>query len=442
MNQIINMLLQVPVAFAQNSETATAANKAASQFENMVNSIIQAIPLWFTALIVLIISFVLARVVKNSVENRMTSAGLEEEHKEIQIVAGRTSSVIVMTLGATAALKIAGLDLTPIIAAAAFGIGFALRDIIMNFLAGIIVLLQKQFTIGDWIKIKGTTGIVKEIQSRYTIIKKFDGTKAIIPNSDLFKNQVTNLTGNGTRRFTINLGVDRYYDLKEAIDLIYKSIAKVDRILKAPRPSIIVTQPGGYYNNLQLRCWVEAKKGVLKPISALMRQVHKDFYKRGWAWPFPTQTVIMDKDDDKNNVTARQQAYIEKQKHKKKKMAQPEPLVQAAPIQPQTTVPPVQPQSFAPVQNVTYPQAAPQPQAMQQVPLWLQKATGQAILNQPPAPVNEGQSTFTMPVITSPPNQVAPLSQAPSPLPVTPQTVPAAQPAPAGPEYPGQIPSV
>ncbi|HRY91449.1 MAG TPA: hypothetical protein P5229_03880, partial [Candidatus Gracilibacteria bacterium] len=84
----------------------------------------------------------------------------------------------------------------------------------------------------------------------------------------------------------------------------------------------------------------------------------------------------------------------------------------------------------------------PQPQAMQQVPLWLQKATGQAISNQPPAPVNEGQSTFTMPVITSPPNQVGPLPQAPSQLPVTPQTVPAAQPAPAGSEYPGQITSV
>jgi small conductance mechanosensitive channel len=296
MHDPITNLFSIPVAFAQTDKVAGVATETTSQIQNLINSVIAALPLWITGFLIVILSFFLARFVRNAVENKMTAAGMEEEHKEIQIVSGRVTSAIVITLGATVGLKIAGIDLTAIIAAAAFGVGFAMQDIIMNFLAGIIVLLQKQFTIGDWIVVNGTAGIVKEIQSRYTVIKKFDGTKVIIPNSDLFKNQVTSLTGNPFRRFQIDIGVDLYYDLKETIDLVYASIAKVPKILQSPKPSIIVTQPGTFYNNLRIRCWVDSKKGVLRPISALMRQIHKDFYAKGWSWPYPTQQLIMDKD--------------------------------------------------------------------------------------------------------------------------------------------------
>jgi small-conductance mechanosensitive channel len=316
MESLIRTIFTVPTAFAQTEKASAVASETANQLQSLFNSIITAVPLWITGFIVIVASFILARIVKSAIENKMTAAGLEEEHKEIQIVTGRAASAAVITLGVTIGLKIAGIDITAIIAAAAFGIGFAMRDIIMNFLAGIIVLLQKQFTIGDWIKVKGTTGIVKEIQSRYTVIKKFDGTKVIIPNGDLFKNQVTNLTGNPFRRFQIDLGVDLYYDLKETINLVYGSINKVTKILKTPKPSIIVTQPGSFYNNLRIRCWVDSKKGVLKPISSLVRQMHKDFYSRGWSWPYPVQNVYFDKEMPPDIITKAKE-YMEKNQKKK-----------------------------------------------------------------------------------------------------------------------------
>ena len=366
MEKIINTILGIQTAFAQVDKAAAAVTEAPSQVQIMINNFVQAIPLWLTAAVVIILSFVLARVVKGAVENRMLAAGVEQEHKEIQIVAGRASSVIVMTIGITAGLKIAGLDLTPIIAAAAFGIGFALRDIIVNFLAGIIILLQKQYTVGDWIKVKAAKGIIQEIQSRYTVIKTFDGERVIVPNADLFKNQVTSYTSNPTRRLKINISIDFYYDLKEVIDLVYKSIDKCDKILKTPRPTVVVTQPGGYYNNLLLRCWVESRKGIIKPTSALMRQLHKDFYKKGWAWPFPTQTLIMDK-DIKGNMEERKAKYIANNKKQKKEGTAVQVGI-AAPISGQA---PIQVQVSAPV--------------TQEVPAWLKRAEG--LLNENGSPV-------------------------------------------------------
>lgn len=373
MNQILNHILNIQTAlaqpFQQTSGTSSVAQETGNEVANLLETIFKSVPYWITGFIVIVLSLIVARVVKSTVENKMTEAGMEEEHKEIQLVASRGASATVMLIGITAGLKIAGLDLTSIIAAAAFGVGFALKDLIMNFISGIIVLLQKQFTIGDWIKVKGTLGIIQEIQSRYTVIKKFDGTKVIVPNSELFKNQVTSLTSNPTRRFQVDLAVDGYMDLKETIDVIYAAIDKIPRILKFPKPSIIVRQPGGGFNNLRVRCWVESKKGTLKAISSLVRQLHKDFYTRGWAWHMPTQTIVFDKDVPPD-ITHRSKEYIEA--HKKALKEEPTLLEQ-------------QKQKMLQQERNTGTPAQQPPQAEQigvggpsnETPVWLQQAAQQ-----------------------------------------------------------------
>ncbi len=321
MNQVFTIIFGIPIALAQTA--SQVASKKPGQLVILINNFISAIPYWFTGILIIILSFIIARIAKNSVENKMSKEGLEEEHREVQIVAGRATSAIVLTIGITAGLKIAGLDLTPIIAAAAFGIGFAARDIIMNFFAGIIVLLQKRFTIGDWVQVNGTEGIIQEIQSRYTVIKKFNGTIVIVPNGELFTNQVTSFTANPTRRYTFSIKVDFYTDLKEVIATIYGSINKCHKILQNPKPNILVTPPGEFYNNIKVRIWVMSRGGVLRPISSLMRQIHKDFYAKGWAWPYPTQTLIFDKDSTAN-IHQRTQNYIDTHKKKKKKTITPQ----------------------------------------------------------------------------------------------------------------------
>ncbi len=310
-------ILAIPVVLASDAtDKSAAATQTAGQIENLAETFFRAIPFWITGGLVMLASIVIAKMVKTSVENKMSEKGLDD-HEEVQIAMGRASFVGVLALGITVGLKIAGIDLTTIMAAAAFGIGFAMKDLIMNFIAGIIVLLQKQFTIGDWIKIGKTVGIIEAIQSRYTLIRNFDGTKVIIPNADLFKKQVTNLTSNQYRRFQFNLSVDLYYDLHQVIAQIEESAKKVKTISMVPRlPSVRALKPGPYYNNLRIRCWAISKKGVLKPQSDLIKQLHRDFYKRGWSWPYPTQSLILDHDREKN-VDARAHEYTEHaKKHK------------------------------------------------------------------------------------------------------------------------------
>ncbi len=368
MNRILNYILNIQTALAQASGSGSSAGSATgNQVTNLADTIIQSFPYWVTGFVVIILSFIIARIVKATVENRMAEAGIEEEHREVQLVVGRTVNVAVLLIGITAGLKIMGLDLTSIIAAAAFGVGFAMQNFIMNFVSGIIILLQKQFTIGDWVKVNGTEGIIKEIQSRFTIIKKFDGTNVVVPNADLFNNQVNSLTTNPERRFTVDIAVDLYMDLKEVIDQLYESIDKCDKILKHPKPSIIVQAPGPYYNSIRIRAWVVSKKGILRPISALIRQIHKDFYRKGWAFPYQVNHLYFDK-DVAPNIPDRAKNYIESHKSALKKAS--------GIVQQQQNVLAQQEQN--PVQN-------PMPQAQQigmggaqmETPVWLQQAANQ-----------------------------------------------------------------
>ena len=183
-------------AFAATTTTSEITEGTVSQLEGLIELVIYQIPLMIAGGVVIFLSYLVAKIARGIVENKMSEKGIDEEHKELQILGGRMTYSGVLILGGTIGLKIAGIDLTAIIAAVAFGIGFALKDLIMNFLAGVMILVGGQITLGDFINVGGTRGKVVEIQSRVTILKALDGTKVIVPNAELFKKQVTSYTSN------------------------------------------------------------------------------------------------------------------------------------------------------------------------------------------------------------------------------------------------------
>lgn len=280
--------------------TAYAATAASGEetveLTHLVEIVITKIPLWIAALILLVFSFLAAKLARRIVENKLAEKGIEEDHKELQILGGRISYSIVLAVGITSALKIAGIDLTTILAAVAFGIGFALKDLIMNFIAGIMILVGRHFTIGDFIDIGGTVGKVVEIQSRVTVLQAIDGTKVIVPNADIFRKQVTSFTSNPFRRIEVEVGVDYRSDLENAIKLCNHVAKTTKGVLAEPKPVVLVSEWGDYEVILKVRVWVESHGGWLKIKSELFRNLKKayDEYNINYAWPIAQ--VVMDKD--------------------------------------------------------------------------------------------------------------------------------------------------
>lgn len=247
--------------------------------------LIGRVPAWIAGFVVFIATFVVAKIVKGAVESRIESQ-VDEEHQEVMVLAGRVSYFGTVLVGITIALKIAGIDLTALLAALAFGVGFALQDLIMNFLSGVFILVSRQFTIGDFIKVGNTIGKVVEIQTRATILKAIDGTKVIVPNSEIFTSQVTSFTTNPMRRVVVPLYVSYDTDLTYATKVAIKVMKQHPKIQKKPAPSVIVSDYGDSTIDLSARFWVGSRDGWFKIKSEIMHQMWDAFMEAGIVVPY------------------------------------------------------------------------------------------------------------------------------------------------------------
>jgi small conductance mechanosensitive channel len=330
-------------AFAADT-TGDGIGETTSQLANLLSAIVTKIPLWIAGFLVIFISFIIAKIARRIVENKMAEKGIEEEHRELQILGGRMTHTVILTLGITVGLKIAGIDLTTIIAAVAFGIGFALKDLIMNFLAGVMILVGRHFSIGDYISIGGTVGKVVEIQSRVTILQAINGTKVIVPNSEMFKKQIVSFTSNPYRRIGVTIWVDYANNLQNAVKLCMKVISETKGILIEPKPSVLVDSFGDSGVTLKIRAWVNSKGGWLKIKSNLTQNLKNEFEKYGVNIPWTTSKVVISNEKDEPiNET-----MVEEKKPVQQPVIQmPQPQQQVQPFQANVPLTPaLQPQTI------------------------------------------------------------------------------------------------
>ena len=161
-----------------------------AKIQGMLNGLIAMLPNIVLALIVFMLFYFAARMLK-SVVKRFTRQ--HRQARNLGLVLGRLSQGIVMLVGLFVALSIiipsfkAG-DLIQLLGISGVAIGFAFRDILQNFLAGILILLTEPFQIDDQIIFKNFEGTVENIQTRATTIRTYDGRRIVIPNSELFTN--------------------------------------------------------------------------------------------------------------------------------------------------------------------------------------------------------------------------------------------------------------
>ncbi|GJD18175.1 hypothetical protein RIVM261_031310 [Rivularia sp. IAM M-261] len=180
------------------AEISTAWDKV----EAMINGFIVLLPNIVLAIIVFAIFFYIARTIKQVVR-RLTRN--RRHARNLGMVLGRLAQGITVLVGLFISLTIviptlrAG-DLVQLLGISGVAFGFAFRDILQNFLAGILILLTEPFRIDDQIVFKNFEGTVENIETRATTIRTYDGRRIVIPNSELFTNSVQVNTAFDNRR--------------------------------------------------------------------------------------------------------------------------------------------------------------------------------------------------------------------------------------------------
>ena len=181
--------------------------------------------------------------------------------------------------------------------ALAIGVGFGTQTIIRNFISGLIVLMERQVQVGDIVDVDGVTGTVTEVNLRSSTLMGFDGVEAIIPNSSLLENKVTNWTHTDKRvRRDIKVGVAYGSPVRRVAELLLDCMQRHGQVLKDPEPRVLFDDFGDSALVFSMQFWLEMKPGASSVVvmSDLRFMVYKALDEAGIAIPFPQRDVHLD----------------------------------------------------------------------------------------------------------------------------------------------------
>jgi len=225
--------------------------------------------LW--AAVVIVIALVLARAVRTVTMRRLTR---HRAQANATILLGNLAQLGVIVLGILVVLAIYtqgafGWILTSF-SVVGIVIGLSLQDILRNFFAGVWVLVERPFRIGDSIDVSGYTGLVEEISFRTTQLRTADGRQVIVPNGDFMTKPVVNLTRFPLRRGVVFLTLGADGEL--SIDDVKAAIASVSAIARDPAPAVELRRVTNGKARYQVTFWApDHDAGVSAAVAALRK---------------------------------------------------------------------------------------------------------------------------------------------------------------------------
>jgi len=184
-------------------------------------------------------------------------------------------------------------SLATIGAAATLAAGFALQDVIKNFVSGVFIFTDRPFRIGDWIEWEGYEGVVEDISLRVTRVRTFNNELLTVPNSTLTDGVIKNPVAKDRLRQTVPFGIGYDDDVERATELMVEEAEAHPDVLDDPAPSVVLTELADSHVGLQARIWIAdpSRADFLRIRGEYVTGVKQRFDEAGIDIPYPQRVL-------------------------------------------------------------------------------------------------------------------------------------------------------
>ncbi len=215
----------------------------------------------------------------------------------VRVLIGRTIYLSILLLGVLVALSAADVDVTAVITSlgvAGFALGFALKDILENFISGILLLFARPFEVGDQVTLGNYEGTVADIQLRTTTLHTYSGEVVVIPNSDVYTHPVVNKTRLGTRRYEVEFATSLTADARQVEEEALRAVREHSEIREDPPPLVRVNHIDSQNDSVTWRLlfWAEPTKATEVEVrSDVIQRIKRSLFDAGV--PVPSSVTLV-----------------------------------------------------------------------------------------------------------------------------------------------------
>ncbi|KAA3638169.1 MAG: BON domain-containing protein [Proteobacteria bacterium] len=288
---VIAVINQITVS----ADNAWDLQPAVDETVSLYHDFVRTIPKIMIALAILLITWLFAKLTF-AMASRVLSQRIKNPF--VMRLMARSMALPVVIIGLYLVLQVTGLTKLALTLLGGTGlmgiiIGLAFRDIAENFLASILISIQRPFKINDYIKVDNTEGVVQSVTTRGTVIMTLDGNHIHIPNATIYKNTIINVTANPKIReqFTVGIGYDD--GIAKAQQIAVDTISAHPAVLDDPPAQVLVDNLGAATVNLVVYFWVDGvKNSTSKVKSAVIRLVKRAYDEAGISMPDEAREVV------------------------------------------------------------------------------------------------------------------------------------------------------